>query len=328
MANNRYVVFQEQAFALETYAAFSANALLHPVDQVSEDIGEEHGFVYTESSATRRSRNRMLGPRVTSGEIAVPLYTMGTPTLLYYALGKVTTTEEAAGPPQNNKHVIVPENTIPPFRMGVGKDLNEHKFVGCAMKGVKIDYTVGEAALATFDVLVRKELSPPGTLITPTFPDYDVVERTFLGIEVEVKIDTVIQNAIVRTLSIEIANDLVEDNHGFGDRFIPSLRVQNFTITGSMTLAYNTLADYQDVLDEAEKKFEFLFSTGTLGMTGYRDMQIILDKVSFDTMKLPTDSNKEFILELNFTAEVDPAASGEPIQIIVHNDETAAELAV
>ncbi len=327
MANNRYIVFEEQAFATETFGAF-VGGLLHPVDQVSEDIGEEHGFVYTETSAKRGARNRLLGPRLSGGEIAIPLYTMGTPTLMYYALGKVTTVSEAVGPPENFKHTIEPDTTIPAFRMGIGKDLNEHQFVGCAMKSLKIDYTVGEGALATFDVLVRKELSPPGTLITPTFPDYDVKERTFLGVEVAVEIDATPQLAVVRSLSIEIANDLVEDNHGFGDRFIPSLRVQSLTVTGSMTLAYNTLADYQDVLDETEKKFDFQFSTGTEGMIDYRSVQIILDKLSFDTVKLPTDGNKEFILEVNFTAEVDPAASGELIQIIVHNDENGAEFAV
>ncbi len=328
MANNRYVMFEEQAFATETFAAFAAAAAAHPVDQVSEDVGEDHGFVYTETSAKRAARNRLLGPRITGGEIAIPLYTRGTPTLIYYALGKVTTVSEAVGPPENFAHTIEPDTTIPPFRMAIGKDLNEHQFVGCAMKSLKIDYTVGEGALATFDVLVRKELSPPGTLQTPTFPDYDVKERTFLGVEVTVEIDDVAQVAVVRSLSIEIANDLVEDNHGFGSRFLPSLRVQSLTVTGSMTLAYNTLADYQDVLDETEKKFEFLFATGTKGMIDYRDIEIILDKLSFDTVKLPTDGNKEFILEVNFTAEIDPAASGELLQIICHNDEVAADFAI
>lgn len=328
MANNRYIMFEEQAFALDTFAAFAAASAAHPVDQVSEDISEEHGFVYTETSAKRAARNRLLGPRVIGGEIAIPLYTRGTPTLIYYALGKVTSVSEAAGPPENFKHTIEPDTTIPPFKMAIGKDLNEHQFVGCAVKSLKIDYTVGEGALATFDLLIRKELSPPATLQTPTFPDYDVKERTFLGVEVVVEIDDTPQTGVVRSLSIEISNDLVEDNHAFGDRFLPDLRVQGLTITGSMTLAYNTLADYQDVLDESEKKFSFQFFTGTEGMVDYRSVHVILDKLSFDTVKLPTDGNKEFILEVNFTAEVDPAASGELIQIIVHNDEVGADFAI
>lgn len=319
---------EEQAFATETFGAFAAAAQAHAIDQVSEDISEDHGFVYTETSAKRIARNRLLGPRLSGGEVAVPLYTRGTPTLIYYALGKVTTTQEAAGPPANYKHVIEPGTTVPPFRTAIGKDLKEHQYVGCAMKSLKIDYAVNEGALATFDVLVRRELSPLGTLQTPTFPDYDVQERTFLGVEVNTKINDVSVPGVVRSLSIEINNDLVEDNHGFGSRFLPDLRVQGLTITGSMTIAYDDASRYENVLDEAEDKFDFLFATGTLGQVGYRDVQIILDKVSADVVKLPTDGNKEFILEINFTAEVDPAASGEPIQIIIHNDEQGSEMAL
>ena len=319
---------EEQAFATETFAAFAAAAAAHVIDQVSEDISEEHGFVYPVTSAKREARNRLLGPRVSGGEIAVPMYTRGTPTLLYYALGSVNTVQEAAGPPANYEHTIRPATTIPAFRMAIGKDLNEHQYVGCAVKSLKIDYTVGDPALATFDLLVRKELSPPQTLQTPTFPDYDVVERTFLGVEVTVEIDDVPQPGVIRSMSLEISNDLVEDNHAFGSRFLPDLRVQSLEVKGSFTLAYKTLADYQDILDETEKKLRFLFATGTLGMIGYRDVDIILDKLSFDTVKLPTDGNKEYVLEANFTAEVDPGASGFPITIIVHNDETNAEMAL
>ena len=70
MANNRYVMFEEQAWLTETFGAFNTAAAAHAVDQVSEDISEEHGFVYPQTSAKRLARNRLLGPRVSGGEIA------------------------------------------------------------------------------------------------------------------------------------------------------------------------------------------------------------------------------------------------------------------
>ncbi len=324
MANNRYIHFEQQAFATETFTAFDAAALLHPIDQVSEDLSEDHGFVYPTTSAQRTNRARILGPRVGGGEIAVPLYTVGTTTLIHYAMGATATTEAAAGPPANNEHKSTIANTVPAFRMAIGKDLNEHQYVGCAMKSMKLDYTVGDPALATFDVLYRKELSPPATLATPTFPDYDVVERTFIGTEVVTEIDDTPVPGVIRTFSLELNNDLVEDNHGFGDRFLPALRVQNAEVTGSFTMLYDVLGRYQDGLDEAEKKLSFLFSTGTLGMTGYRAVEVLLEKVSLDVTKLPTDSNKEYIIDVNFTAEIDTAGDSEQLQVITHNDETAA----
>ena len=328
MANNRYVMVEEQAFSTDDFNAFSAGALAHAIDQVSEDISEDHGYVYVQTSAKRLARSRLLGPRVLGGEIAAPLYTRGTPTLLYYALGSVTTTEPVSMlSPPNFKHDITPGTTIPAFRMAVGKDLKEHQFVGCAMKGVKIDYSVGDPALCTFDLLVRKELSPPETLQTPTFPDYDVVERTFLGTEVTAKVDGG-SVGYIRSLSIDISNDLVEDNFSFGSRELPDLRVQGLEVTGTVTIAFDDILRYQDVLDETEVKLEFLFKTGTLGMADYRQVEIVLPKVSYDTAKLPTDSNKEFVLELNFTAEIDVGVDDDPITINIFNDETGAEFAV
>jgi len=319
-------MFEEQAFATETFAAFAAAAAAHAVDQVSEDISEEHGFVYTQTSAKRVHRNRLLGPRVSGGEIAVPMYTRGTPTLIYYALGGVVTVSEAAGPPENFKHTISPASSVPSFRLAVGKDLKEHQYVGCAVKSLKIDYSVSEPAMATLDLLVRKELAP-ATLQTPTFPDYDVKERTFLGTEVTVKVNDV-SIGYVRSLSIDISNDLVEDNHSFGSRFLPDLRVQGLEITGTVTIAFSDIARYNDVLNETENKFSFQFSTGVFDSAGYRNCEIILPKISYDSGKLPTDENKEFVLEVNFTAEVDPGVNDNPIQFIFHNDEAAAELAI
>lgn len=327
MANNRYVMVEAQAFNLDTFVTpFVGGGELHAVDQVSEDISEEHGFVYVQTSAKRLARNRLLGPRVLGGEIAVPLYTMGTPTLLYYALGAVTTTEPVTMlVPPNYKHDITPGTSIPSFKMAVGKDLNEHGFVGCAMKGVKIDYSVGDPALCTFDLLIRKEIDPPGTLQTPTFPDYDVKERTFLGTEVTVEVDDVAAG-YVRSMSLDISNDVVEDNFAFGSRELPDLRIQGLEVTGTVTIAFDNIQRYQDVLSETESKFEFLFATGTLGMADYRQVEIVLPKVSYDTAKLPTDGNKEYVLEVNFTAEVDPGVDDDPITINIFNDENGPAL--
>src|SRR3990172_10415019 len=106
MANNRYVMVELQAFTTETFVAFAAAAAAHAVDTASEDISEDHGFVYPITSAKRLARNRLLGPRLSGGEVAIPMYTRGTPTLLYYALGAGATVQEAAGPPANYKHTI------------------------------------------------------------------------------------------------------------------------------------------------------------------------------------------------------------------------------
>lgn len=316
MPINRYIVIEQQAFDVETFAAFAANALTHPIDDVSEDISMEHGFVYTETSSKRLKRNRLLGPITNGGEIGVPVYTKGFPTLLYYALGAVETTVPSAG---LYKHIFRSANSIPAFRMGVGKDINQHNFVGCAVRSLKIDYTVAEASLATFDLFVRKELAP-ASLISPTYPDYDVLERTFLGVEVVAKInDTIV--GYVRKFSLEINNTIVDDNHGFGNRYVPKLIIQGLEISGNLSVAFDDIARYNDVKNEVEPKLELIFSHGTPATVGYREVSILLPKLSLDMGKMPTDGNKEYVIDMDFTAEVEP---GDPdaIEITVYNEET------
>ena len=325
MANNRYVMFETQSFSDETFAGFGAAALAHAIDQVSEDISMDHGYVMPVTSAKRAARNRWLGPITGGGDVGCPMYSLGFSTLAYYALGKNVT---IVGDGMNGfavgafQHTITPALTVPAFKMGIGKDLNEHQFVGCAVKSLKMDYSIDNPALATFDMLVRKELTP-NTIQTPTFPDYDVAERAFLGTEVKVEIDDV-EVAYVRSASIEITNTLVEDNHTFGNRAIPDLVVQDLEVSGSLVLSFTDIARYNDVHDETEIKLELLFNHDTVNTNPRRDIDIVLPKISLETGKLPTDGNKEYLMNIDFKAEAENN-DDELIKIIIVNEEAAAD---
>jgi hypothetical protein len=324
MAINRYIMFEQQAFATETFVAFGAAALAHPIDQVSEDINTDHGFVNPVTSSKRAPRNRLLGPVLSGGDIGVPMYSMGFPTLAYYALGSAAT---IVGNGSNGAatgafvHTFTPGNAVPAYRMAIGKDVNEHQFVGCGMKSLKMDYSVDNPALATFDTLVRKELAP-AALATPTFPDYDVAERSFLGVEVTAEIDDTITTKI-RSASVEINNTLVEDNHTFGDRFLPELIVQDLEVKGNVTMTFSDIVNYNQVRNEDEIKLELLFTHGTFQTLPARDVSIILPRLSLDTVNLPTDGNKEYILSIDFTAQA-VNNDDEVIQIQVVNEEDNA----
>ncbi len=324
MANNRYVMFEVQAFATETFAAFGASALAHAIDQVSEDISFDHGFNMPVTSAKRAPRDRLLGPILGGGDIACPMYSLGFSTLAYYALGKnATLVGDGANGAEVGAfiHTITPGTTVPAFRMGIGKDKNEHQFVGCAFKSVKLDYSIDNPALATFDTLVRKELTP-GTIQTPTFPDYDVSERTFIGTEVVAEIDDTII-AFVRSASIEINNTLVEDNHTFGNRHMPELVVQDLEVKGNLTLSFDSIDRYNEVHDEDELKLELIFTQNAISSLTHRQVKVTLPKISLDTGKLPTDGNKEYIMNIDFTAEA-INNDDELILIDIINEEAAA----
>lgn len=327
MANNRYVMVERQGFAIEDFNAFSAAAIAHVIDQVSEDISEDHGFKYTNTAGKRAARARMLGPRSLGGEIGVPIYSKGTPSMLYYALGSVTSAAVVnTGTADLMRHTIKPASSVPAFRMGVGKDIKEHQFVGCAVKSAKIDYSIDEPALATFDLLVRKEL-PPATLQTPVFPDYDTLERAFLGTEVTVDIGGT-DVKYVRSLSIDISNGIVEDNFSFGGRELPDLRVQELEVTGSMSIVFNDIDRYNDVLNESKLDAKFVFQKGDPAADAdARRVEIQIPNMSLDSANAPTDGNNEYVLDITFTAQAKVGTDNENIVIIIENTETGAQLA-
>lgn len=323
MANNRYVMFEKQDFTTETFGAFGSAAAAHAIDQVSEDISFEHGFNMPVTSAKRAARNRLLGAIVGGGDVGVPMYSRGFPTLAYYALGKNVSVQGT--PTTSYVHTITPGNTIPAFRMGIGKDLNEHQFVGCAMKSMKLDYTIDNQALATFDVLTRKELTP-NTIQTPTFPDYDEAERSFLGTEVIAEFDDT-PVAYVRSFSVEINNTLVEDNHGFGSRYIPELVVQDLEVKGNMTLSFTDIARYNEVHNEDRPKVALKFTHDTVDTSPHREVTITLPQISLDVGKLPTDGNKEYIMNIDFTAEAVNNDDELIIMKVINEENSAAQTA-
>ena len=326
MANNRYVLFQTTSdFDEDDFPTIENAAKAHVIDQVSEDISMEHGFNYPITSAKRAARNKLKGPIIGGGEIGVPMYSRGFPTLAYYALGKVTTT---ANTPISgvHQHVLEPGGSVPAFVLGVGKDKKEHRFLGCGMKSMKLDYSVDNPALATFDVLCRKELTPADFTTGLTFPDYDVLERAFLGVEVTATIgDSSV--GYVRSASIEINNTVVEDNHVFGTRFIPELITQELEVTGNMTMSFNDIARYTDVHNETERAIKLTFANGS--GTSQRKIEVNLPKASYDMVKLPTDGNKEFIVNVDFTAQ--SGSSNTPdkvVEMTIVNAEAAADFKI
>ena len=146
MALVRYIQFETQAlFDTETFAAFGANS--HTIDPVGEDISGDQQYLYPRTAGLRNVRGRIQGPKKWSGPIDTPLYPTHAVSLLYYTLGKLTTTVDT--PTTNvNKHVIVKDDSIPFFRAGVGRQLNEHQYVGGIINSFTVDYSPDEVLTA------------------------------------------------------------------------------------------------------------------------------------------------------------------------------------
>ena len=113
----------------------------------------------------------------------------------------------------------------------------------------------------------------------------------------------------VRSFSLDLDNGLQDNTHSFGDRYLQDLRAQTFTASGNITIAFNDITQYNNVLNESESSLKLSYSQGAANSVERREFNVELPKISYDTVKLPTDANNEYILDLSFTCQTDPTSA-------------------
>ena len=319
MASNRYFGFMVDPAAgdfIRTSAPTkSAPLKAHYLDATSEDISTDKGFIYPTTSAQRLKRNRLLGPVTVGGEIQVPLYSVGTPTMIYYAMGACKA--ETAAVSGVYTHEISVGEDVPTFFAFIGKDHREHQFSGGVVKSMTIDFETSEPALASFDCMFSREIytsSAVGGAVddTVSFPDYNVAERAWAGAEIDAKIaasasETAVAVNYIESASLELTNTAVEDNYALGNRYIPAKFIQEAEVTGNMSMNFANIARYEDFITEKEPKLELAGESRGTGGT-LRKFEFIMHKVSFNTGNLPTEGSDRYVFETEYMCERIPDA--------------------
>ena len=318
---DRYFQFETQStFIDETFPTMGVSH--HVLDVSGEDITGDQQYIYPSTSTGRVKRNRISGPVKFSGPIDIPMYSIGAPTMLFYALGAVTTIT-ASPTTALNTHSIKKSKTIPFFRAAIGRDQKEHKYVGGIVGGFTLDYSPDEIFTGSFDLIFRREKTPLSTLSTSvTFPDYNSLERAFGGVEVTPKIGGS-DVTFVESLSVTVENNVAEDAFALGSKYLPAGIVAELALSGSMDLRYDSSDRYTDWLDGTERQIEVnaLHGTGD----NQRDIQVDLPLCSYDVNRVPTDNIERYVQTIDFTPEQD--TNGDPIIITVINAESNTEIA-
>ena len=116
----RYIAIAKES----TYAPDPGPATpTHWVDVESEDINPDQAWIYPETVSQRdQTRYRIDGPFAVSGSVDTPVYPTSTLTMLYYALGTISTS--GGGPTYT--HTIDPAVIIPSFKLWVGIEETEY----------------------------------------------------------------------------------------------------------------------------------------------------------------------------------------------------------
>lgn len=313
MALVRYIQFQTQGqFTEESFTTFGVNK--HVIDPVGEDISGDQQYIYPTTAGIRNIRGRVQGPKKFSGPIDCPLYPTHATTLLYYALGSVTYTPNTPNTSVNTHLIKKSEQSLPIFRAGIGRQLNEHRYVGGIMNGFTVDYSPDELLTASFDTIFRRELTL-GTLdTTASFIDYDDVDRAYGGTEVCPEIDTV-QVSYVESCSISVENNIADDAYALCSPYLSGGVIGNLNVSGSMDLRYDANTRYTDWLDGTKAQLELLAQRGT--GANVRNVDFNMPVISYDTNRLPTDGFERYVQTVDFTCE--PDGNGDPILVSVVN---------
>ena len=190
-ARVRYVGIGEednygQEGSISNYIDVASSSLDTPDDQaiIWEGVSERAGVVHAP------------GLYVPSGDIVAPVdaYTSGY--LFKWSLGAVDTSEIEQ---DVYRHVFTPTNELKSFTSAIGKDIFEHKFLGCMIDSLEMEVEDSFASM-TASIIAQKDLQQ--TLSTPTFNEltYFTFSQTTANIGGE--------QAPVERLNLSIANNL------------------------------------------------------------------------------------------------------------------------
>ncbi len=314
MALVRYIQVETQSgFTTETFAAFGAD--VHIVDPIGEDITGDNQYLYPTTAGIRNIRGRIQGPKKFSGPLDMPLYPTHASSLLYYALGTVATVVDSPNTDVNTHTITKSEQTLPIFKAGIGRQLQEHRYVGGIMNSFTVDYSPDEILTASFETIFRRELTPGALDTDASFTDFDDVDRAFGGTEVNPEIDTT-KVTFVESASITVENNVADDAYALCSPYLAAGVIGNLAVTGSMDLRYDSDATYTDWLDGTKAQFELNAQRGT--GANVRHIDFNLPVISYDVNRLPTDGFERYIQTIDFTAE--PDSNSDPIKVSVVNE--------
>lgn len=316
----RYIKFETQAnFTDETFGVSGADS--HIIDPVGEDITGDKQFIYPRTAGIRNQRAHIKGKNKFSGTIDAPLYPTHAVSLIYYAMGAVSTT---TGTPTTgtNTHIITKANTVPFFRMAIGRDLRQHEYVGGIINSMSVDYTMDDIITGSFDVMFRKELPNEALETSEAFLDFDENERAFGGAESSVTIDASADDRI-ESFSVTLENNVADDAYSLGSEFLPAGIIAALNVTGSSDMRFDTISEYDAFINETNRAIVLTGAFGSADLT--RSVAFDIPVVNYDTNNLPTDNFERYVQTLAWTAE--PDSNSDPLIVTVKNAQVAAAFA-
>lgn len=305
-------------------------ATVQDMDIVSESISPDNQMIDVETAAYREMRVRVPGPFGLGGGVDF----VGNPdvvgTLLYYTFcqqADVTSTNDGTV----YYHTMSPQQEIDSFTAEIapavpktpgGTDYKLRRAEGGFITSLSLEATARELVTGSADMTFQTESIQTDDQL-PTFSTLNPLVYHQGTVEIE---DSTLSN--VEAFSVTFENDIDTDAFTLGSRFLPSMQIQGFGISGELDLQFNDWTSYQKVYDGVGTASEPVTLVGTdtyssqklelnlvgeasdAGVGNYANYQVKLEfpNVYFDTAEASFDRRDRIVNNLGWTALYDAGA--------------------
>ncbi len=223
---------------------------------------------------------------------------------------------EAGVDPDLNTHTIwgSGNTTLPSFACDLGKDLFEHRFMGCVLGTLELSAS-NEFCQATLGITAQKDSK--STLLDPSSLTLsDVYPLAFH--ELSVKVGNTDKSAIMKDVSLSIDNGVNADaGRTLGSRYPRRMPGYERTVSFTLNAIFEDLTELERywggatgpaLLGSTETSLELLFDAGTDG-----DMSMLLPKVVYTGVQQQPSGRDEITQTINGRAFIGEAPIGAPV---------------
>ena len=244
-------VFGQEPTAITSYVDVASSSLDTPDTQA----------IFWQGVSERAAVVHAPGAYIPSGDIVAPVDAVMIGYLLKWTLGQVSTTRpDATGAPDVRRHTFTPANQLQSFTAAVGKDIFEHRFIGCVVDSMELSVE-DEFATVTASIVARQDRK--ATLATPTFSDVSY----FTFAQTIATVGTV--QAPVESLTLSIANNADgEAGVRLGSRFPAFIAVGAREVTVSMDLTFEDTTHLEKFWGAPSGPVDIPTQALTITMTG------------------------------------------------------------
>jgi hypothetical protein len=280
-------------------------------------------------SRVARSGRRVVATTLPSGDIELELCSKGMGLLFQVGMGTSTSTL-VSGTTFQQLHTLstaslAPSVTIQKGVVEVGGTVDAYTYAGMTCSGFEITCPKGDIAKGKFN-FVGKSLSTATAYAAPSYPAQPVNVFHFaegaitVGGTVTAPTTTTLASggtavANVRDFSLKVDNGLASDRFNLGNSgqiAQPTYGIR--TITGSMTIEYDSTTIRDAYLNDTPLAASLTFTTAQALSTGFEQFQIVLPEIKLDGDIPNANGNDLITLTVPFTV-LDNLTAAQPLWI-------------